>query len=205
MDSILKHTMPPKIVNKMVEMRASGTLNLVNMEKRLASLPSITRCNYRPARPCRLYLRWMINNNNSVVIQLFPRGCIQVLGLHEDNVYEHVRDFLAQQLPSMTLSLPVIKSMTVSLRWCAFNLNTLHSNARISNEHEIFPATLISHPARFNDREHHCHCALFPSGSAIVTGVTSISQAQDVLTRTVHDLMLNKELIPYHHALKTKR
>ena len=169
-------------------MRASGTLNLVSLEKKLSSFASITRCNYRSARPCRLYLRWTINNN-SVVIQLFPKGCIQVLGLHADDMYDKVHHFLSEQLSPTQLSPPRIKSITVSLRWCAIDLRALHSNARICNERELFPATLISHPVRLNDREHHCHCALFPSGSAIVTGVISVSQAQDVLPRTVHDLM----------------
>ena len=189
MASTLQQKMSSTIVNKMVEMRASRTLNLVNIEKKLSSLPSITRCNYRSARPCRLYLRWAMNNNNNVVIQLFPKGCIQVFGLHADNVYDKVHHFLSQQLFPNRLSPPLIKSMTVSLRWCAFDLSTLHSNARISNEREIFPATLVSHPVRVNDKEHHFHCALFPSGKAIVTGVTSVNQAQDVLTRIVHELM----------------
>lgn len=79
--------------------------------------------------------------------------------------------------------------MTVSLPWKPFNLRSLVSNACISNERELFPATLVSHPIRLNNRSHHFHCALFPSGTAIVTGVTSVSQAQNVLTCVLHDLL----------------
>lgn len=134
------------------------------------------------------HCRWECSNDN-IPIQLFPRGCIQVLGLHADIVYDQVHSFLSQQLNSMTLSLPMITSMTVSLSWNAIDLSTLSSNTYISNEREIFPATLISYPVRVNDKEHHFHCALFPSGKAIVTGVISVNQAQNVLTHVVHDLM----------------
>lgn len=79
--------------------------------------------------------------------------------------------------------------MTVVLPWNAFDLKSLPSNAQISNELEIFPATLISYPIRFKDKKLNTHCALFPSGKAVVTGVTSVAQASNVLTCVVHNLM----------------
>lgn len=79
--------------------------------------------------------------------------------------------------------------MTVVLPWNAINLKSLPSSAQIYNEREIFPATLISRPTRFKDKDLNSHCALFPSGKAVVTGVTSIAQASNVLSRVVHNLM----------------
>ena len=134
------------------------------------------------------YYRWR-NHHQSVTIQLFPRGCIQILGHHPDRVYDTVRSFLVHHLSPVTLSSPIIKSMTVILPWTnSLDLRSLPSNARISNEREIFPATLVSHPLRIHHREHHYHCALFPNGTAIVTGVTSIPEAHHVLSNVVNDL-----------------
>ena len=111
--------------------------------------------------------------------QIFPQGCIQILGNHSEAVYSRVHTFLTTLLSPLTLTPPKVKSCTVMCYWKGSqHLNTISSNAHVSNDRELFPGLLIAHPRTIHQRTRHYHCSLFPNGRAIVTGVTSIPEAK---------------------------
>ena len=155
-----------KIVNRMVVMHATKPLCLLTILPKL--LPN---ARYNRARPCRIYWRY----EDSVPVQLFPKGTIQILGgNHDDGVCDQIRDYLMTHL-SIQLSNPRVMSCTVSCRLAPrlTTLNSLPSNHFVSNEYEIFPGTLIQQPSC----SRQFHICLFPNGTAIVTGVTSLHEA----------------------------
>lgn len=149
----------------MVVMHASQPLHLSSI------FPMLSNARYNRARPCRVYWRF----EDRVPVQLFPKGTVQILGgSHNDAMCARIRDYLMTHL-SIRLSEPRVKSCTVSCR-LAPRLTTLHrlpSNRFVSNEYEIFPGTLIQQPSH----RRKFHLCLFPNGTAIVTGVTSLDEA----------------------------
>ena len=169
-----------RIVNRMVVARASGNLDLETLSK---TLPN---CQYRRARPCRIYFKW-----NTIPIQLFPKGCIQILGNTTEEQCFQVWHYLSGLLHPLIVSRPQVKSCTVLCQWqhpeLQQKLKTLPSSATVCNERELFPGTLISIPRHVTHR--HYHCALFPNGQAIVTGVCSKSNAERVLKTITHKLL----------------
>ena len=154
-----------RVVNRMVIAHASGDLDLVTLSK---TLPD---CRYRAARPCRIYFKYQ-----NIPIQLFPKGCIQILGNTTANQCLQVWQFLSTLLHPLTVSRPQVKSCTVLCPWqndtLQRKLKFLPSTANVSNERELFPGTLISMPRKIKSKLCNYHCALFPNGQAIITGVS---------------------------------
>ena len=154
-----------RVVNRMVIMHASHPLCLPEI------LPKLPHARYNRARPCRIYWRY----EDRVPIQLFPKGTVQILGgKHDDCLCDEIRDFLMKHL-SIFLSPPRLRSCTVSCRLAQRfpSLTAIPSNHCVINEYEIFPGTLIQQPVR----NRHYHVCLFPNGTAIVTGVRSLTEA----------------------------
>lgn len=172
----------PRIVNRMVVARASHPLNLESLSKKIPS------CHYRRARPCRIYFKW-----NKIPIQLFPRGCIQILGNTTQEQCLQVWHYLSGLLHPIIVSRPQVKSCTVVCSWqneiLQNKLKTLPSSANVSNERELFPGTLISIPRKLSCKQCNFHCALFPNGQAIITGVVSSSEAERVLKQAINKLL----------------
>ena len=152
-------------------MRASEPLHLLKLKDYFQD------CSYHQAKPCRIYMKVY-----NVSVQLFPRGCIQILGNVSEDQCLKIWEYLTKHLHPIKVSKPRTKSVTVQCQWAPpTNLNKmdqLPSTSRISNEKELFPGTLINYPRVIRQRVHNYHCALFNNGIAIVTGVTSISEAE---------------------------
>lgn len=169
MDSYADFLQHARIVNRMVVMHASAPLCLTDI------LPKLPHSRYNPARPCRIYWRY----EDRIVVQLFPKGTVQILGgNHDDAVCKTIRDFLMTHL-SIHLTFPRLKSCTVSCRLASrlSSLTSLPSNHCVSNDYEIFPGTLIHQPVH----QRHFHVCLFPNGTSVITGVRSLYEAYEQL------------------------
>ena len=154
----------------MVELRASSAIPLQTL------LPQLPLATYRASRPCRVYWKW----NSSVAVQIFPRGCIQILGNHSLETYDRICEEMRQLLApyGLDVSDPITKSCTVQCQWNYTKdrmqtIQQLPSTSVISNERELFPGTLI--------RKGNLHCSFFSNGSVIVTGVLSIAEAESLV------------------------
>ena len=175
-----------RICNRMVEIRASGPISLDDLE------PQLPGCRYRKAKPCRIHYKHL----GKITIQLFPKGCIQILGNVSEEDCNMIWTFLSKLLHPLTLSRPRTKSCTIQCVWKprdpnqstkAF-LNNLASSTNISNEMELFPGTLITRSRVIRNKLRHYHCALFHNGTAIVTGVTNIPEAENVLFKCINQI-----------------
>lgn len=156
-------------------MRASQVLPLLTLKSLIPD--SI----YRSAKPCRLYTKF-----HNCAIQLFPRGCIQILGNVDEDDIEAAYKYLSAILDPITITKPRIKSCTVLCSWKNnVRLDTLPSNSHISNDMELFPGTLVNFSRTIRERVRNYHCALFHNGSAIVTGVTDVYEAERVLKQCI--------------------
>lgn len=168
MDSFTTFQQHARIVNRMVTMHASQPLALEKI------LPKLPNARYNRARPCRIYWRYQ----NSIPVQLFPKGTIQILGgRHDDAMCETIRDTLIILL-SVDISPPCLRSCTVACRIASHlpSLQSIPSNQHVSNEYELFPGTLIQHPVS-RRRRRRFHICLFSNGTAIITGATSLREA----------------------------
>ena len=161
-------------------MRASAPLPLLTLQTQMPN------SRYRAAKPCRLYTKY-----GKCAIQLFPRGCIQILGnVNEEDVLQ-VYQYLTSLIHPITLSKPQVKSCTILCSWNNnIKLGTLPSNAHISNDMELFPGSLVNFSRFVRYRVRNYHCALFHNGSAIVTGVTDIHEAERVLKQCIDKYIL---------------
>ena len=171
-------------------MRASTTLKLMDMITSIEAEESISHVKYRAAKPCRLYFKY-----NNCAIQLFPKGCIQILGNVTDNEVHTIHTYLSQLLHPIRISKPRTKSSTVLCHWSkpGGHLYKIPSNKHISNDMELFPGTLVHMPRRLQQcKVKNYHCALFYNGTAIVTGVTNIQEAERVLRQCI-----DKYIIPH--------
>lgn len=171
-----------RIVNRMVVARASEPLDLDSLSKK------IPECHYRRARPCRIYFKW-----HKIPIQLFPKGCVQILGNTTPEQCLQVWYYLSGLLHPRIVSRPQVKSCTVLCSWenelLQNKLKTLPSSANVCNERELFPGTLIAIPRKLSFKRCNFHCALFPNGQAIITGVVSTSEAERVLKQAINKLL----------------
>ena len=175
-----------RICNRMVEIRASGPIDLDKLE------PKLIGCRYRKAKPCRIHYKYQ----GRITIQLFPRGCIQILGNVNEEDCDSVWTFLSNILSPLTLSKPRTKSCTIQCKWKPKEstqstkalLKHLSSSTNISNEMELFPGTLVSRTRMIRNKLRHFHCALFHNGTAIVTGVTTIPEAENVLFKCLEQI-----------------
>lgn len=160
---------------------------LKDLVQRIRQEKNVTRCSYRLAKPCRIYFRYMVGSPQGVAVQLFPNGCIQILGNHSTEAIVQVYLFLRHYCD---LTLPTIKSCTIQCHWDAsqVNLARIPSNRNISNERELFPSVLISHC----ENARVFHCSLFQNGKVIVTGVTSIPEAETIL-----QTVLSRYILPH--------
>lgn len=160
-----------QICNRMVEIRAKAPLSLLDLKDK------IPNCIYRPAKPCRIYFKY-----NKCTIQIFPKGCIQILGNNSEDDILNVREYLSNILHPIKIGRPRVKSCTVQCLWKNdIRLNNIPSNSRISNERELFPGTLVNMPRKIGHKVRNYHCALFQDGKAIVTGVSDIHEAESIL------------------------
>lgn len=180
----------------MVEMRAVQHMPpLPALCKALSRFGShVTDCSYRSAKPCRIYLIFTYRGAQvrqkkkktkkvpGLTLQIFPKGCIQALGIHPPHAYEAARAFLSVFIEG-GVTAPIVKSCTILCYWNNDNVNLriIPSNKHICNEREIFPSTQVNH----SSSERIYHCSLFQNGKAIITGVRSISEAQRVLTHCI--------------------
>ena len=126
--------------------------------------------NFRRARPCRVYWRY----KGKYAVQFFPRGAVQLLGRVPEAIWYEVHQFLQDSL-HLTLSAPNLCTCTVACRIShrLTHLSTLPSNHLVCNEKELFPGTLIRHPVK----NRQFHTSLFPNGTAVITGTTSLLEA----------------------------
>ena len=135
----------------------------------------------------------VIKMTNGRNLQIFPSGCVQILGRisHFEALsmsYEilcHLQKLYPQiQMPKMTL-----KNLVVSVQLeKMIPLHRLkHSSSKCSYEPELFPAALIS-------RYHPVHIATFHTGQCVITGLKSIKQAQRIV-RKLSSYLSKKRLI----------
>ena len=172
-----------KIVNCMRELRLAIRIDIEAVHRLLPD----SKC-YR-GRPQMVVVK-MSNGRN---LQLFPSGCIQILGrlsyfeslamcyeimCHLQKLYPHV------QMPKLTL-----KNLVASTQLqTAIPLHRLkNSTSKITYEPELFPAALLT-------RFHPVHIATFHTGKCIITGLKSLKQAKRIVDKLT-TYLLKKELL----------
>ena len=104
------------------------------------------------------------------------------------DIYTH----LCELLQPIQISHPRVKSCTVLCRWSnPGNLHKIPSNQHISNDLELFPGTLVHMPRKLlRHKMKNYHCALFHNGTAVITGVQNIVEAERVLKQCIDKYIL---------------
>jgi len=137
-----------------------------------------------PGRPRML----VITMKNGRKVQIFRRGCIQVLGRITDEEAESMRLDLIERLRPYNDSFCELQKQLQITPFSIANIvvsawlqtpfstkNMSHSNACHFYEIEIFPAVLIC-------KWKPAHIALFRNGEVIVTGVKSIAKCKEIIS-----------------------
>lgn len=144
-----------------------------------------------PGRPQML----VVTLSNGRNIQIFRRGCIQILGRIADGEAEEMRLELIHRLSSISevnklcdphhsnlhqclLDVPltianIVVCASLEKKCCLRQI--VHSNSYHFYEIEIFPAALIH-------KWSPAHVALFHNGKVIITGVKSIPECEKIMS-----------------------
>ena len=176
-----------RVVNQMLVMRANSLskIDLDRVLKFLHHFKSVTDIRYRPSKPHRIYCKV-----NGVVTQIFSGGCIQMLGYHTMEKYNHVFTLLRHYFSNLTS--PIIKSCTIELRWnhIGINLQNIPSNAVVFNEREIFPSLSTLHVIDDKlSKPYKVNCSFSSNGKVIVTGAKSIPEAYQFMNNSLNDII----------------
>ena len=172
-----------QVVNCMRELRLNFRIDLERLHQLLP------HAKYHRGRPQMLVVRMSCGRN----LQLFPSGCIQIMGNVSHSKALSMRYEIVQHLqklyPRIPLPMMTLRNLVVAVQ---LNKNIpLHlikcSTATHSYEPELFPALLI-----------RCylpvHIAVFHTGRCIVTGLQSMEQAHLIVSQLIQDLN-NKSLL----------
>ena len=173
-----------EVVNCMRELRLNTRLDLEAVHQRLPHAKL-----YR-GRPQMLVVKMSCGRN----LQLFPSGCIQILGRVSQagavRMSCEILHHLKQLYPHLSWPVLTLKNIVVHVQLTKrIPLHRIkHSSSAVSYEPELFPAALIR---RFEP----AHIAVFHTGHCIITGIKSLEQAHAI----VHELMdfLNKKDLSY--------
>ena len=169
----------------MRELRLDTHIDLEEVHKRLP------HSKLYHGRPQMLVTKMSCGRN----LQLFPSGCIQILGRvslsnalsMSYEILQHLKPLYPHlQLPILTLKNIVVHAQltkTIPLH------RIKHSSSTVSYEPELFPAVLIR---RFEP----AHIAVFHTGHCIITGLKSLEQAHVIVHELVHFLN-KKDLFSY--------
>ena len=179
--SHVSHTPSMRIVNQMRLMKP-----VLETDLNLSNLHLVLGGKLYPGRPQMLALTM----NNGRKVQIFRRGCIQILGRIADEEAEGMRVEFIQRLSTNDKNLMChhLRNSLIKTPLCTANIvvcarlqdkfsfsQFAHSNKSQFYEIEIFPAALIRKwwPA---------HVALFHNGNLIITGVKSLSQCEELIS-----------------------
>ena len=162
------------IVNSMRELRIERPIDLEALHRLLPHSKL-----YR-GRPQMLIVKMTCGRN----LQLFPRGCIQILGplSHSEALsmaYE-ILPPLRHLYPQLQMPKMILKNLVVCARLNkAVSLHRLKYCSRaMAYEPELFPAILIR-------QLHPVHVAVFHTGRCVLTGLTSMEQAETIVNQLV--------------------
>ena len=161
-----------RIVNCMRECRLDMPIDLEQVHKRLSDTKL-----YR-GRPSMLVIPTSYGRN----IQMFPSGVIQIMGHVTHRISLGMRDELLRHLRQLHPQLPTPPVTLRNLVVCAHVNKTvpLHlftkSSSKTNYEPELFPAVLLR---RFDP----VHVALFHTGRCVITGLRSVDEGRDIVSR----------------------
>ena len=172
-----------EIVNAMRELRLAIRIDIEAVHRLLPD------SKLHRGRPQMVVVK-MSNGRN---LQMFPSGCIQILGrishfdalsmsyeilCHLQKLYPHVK------MPTLTM-----KNLVVSAQLKTnIPLHRLKkSSGQMSYEPELFPAALIR-------RYHPVHVATFHTGRCILTGLRSMQQAKRIVCK-LRSYLKKKEML----------
>ena len=169
-----------QVVNCMRELRLGISIDLEQLHHLLP------HGKFYRGRPKMLVVRMSCGHN----LQLFPNGCIQIMGRvsHSNalSMSSEILQHLRQLYPHLRMPTLTLKNLVVSVRLKKkIPLHHIkHSSSTHSYEPELFPALLVR-------RYHPVHIAVFHTGRCILTGLQSMEQAHTIVSQLSEELNNN--------------